>query len=265
MLGSLAELYMQGAEVDWEGFDTDYSRQRLQLPTYPFERQSYWFQPLSKASDEDNYKDALYEVEWQLQPREQVEIAHQQEGSSDNFKYNVTEIEIPPTPLKKGGVYTWLIFADSNGISSALANLFEELGQKCLLVYPGEIYETCDKQKLQINPAKLADYQRLLQEVPCEKIIHLWSLDSNSTENTTIDSLHTDQHRNCGSLLYLVQALSLVNKSISPRLCLITQNAQPVEQTSNLSISQSPVIGLGSCSRYRTPRNLGWNDRFTSW
>ena len=37
MLGSLAELYMQGAEVDWEGFDTDYSRQRLQLPTYPFE------------------------------------------------------------------------------------------------------------------------------------------------------------------------------------------------------------------------------------
>ncbi|AFY58525.1 polyketide synthase family protein [Rivularia sp. PCC 7116] len=256
MLGSLAELYMQGAEVDWKGFDKDYSRHRLQLPTYPFERQSYWFQPLSKASDEDNYKDALYEVEWELKPREQLEIAYQQDRSSDNLKYNIAEIEIPPTPLKKGGLYNWLIFADSNGIGSALASLLEESGQKFLLVYPGEKYEICDEQKLQINPGKLADYQRLLQEVSCEKIINLWSLDSSSAQKTTIDSLHIDQHRNCGSLLYLVQALSLIH-NVSSRLYLITQNAQPVEETNNFAISQAPVIGLGRVVAIEHPEIWG--------
>ena len=44
LLDSLAALYVLGAEVDWEGFDRDYPRRRVSLPTYPFERKSYWLQ-----------------------------------------------------------------------------------------------------------------------------------------------------------------------------------------------------------------------------
>ncbi|MEH2078578.1 MAG: condensation domain-containing protein [Nostoc sp.] len=52
MLSSLAQLYVLGAPVNWSGFDREYQRDtrsvkpsayRLRLPTYPFERQSYWF------------------------------------------------------------------------------------------------------------------------------------------------------------------------------------------------------------------------------
>ena len=42
MLTSLAELYMHGAEVDWAGFDKDYPRRRVSLPSYPFQRKRYW-------------------------------------------------------------------------------------------------------------------------------------------------------------------------------------------------------------------------------
>ncbi|NEP72545.1 MAG: acyltransferase domain-containing protein [Okeania sp. SIO2G4] len=42
LLSSLAKLYRLGADIDWSGFDRDYQRQRLQLPTYPFQRQRYW-------------------------------------------------------------------------------------------------------------------------------------------------------------------------------------------------------------------------------
>ncbi len=41
MLLSLAQLYVRGVSVDWSAFDQDYSRCRLQLPTYPFQRQRY--------------------------------------------------------------------------------------------------------------------------------------------------------------------------------------------------------------------------------
>lgn len=42
MLESLAALYVKGADVDWSGFDRDYARRSVLLPTYPFQRKRYW-------------------------------------------------------------------------------------------------------------------------------------------------------------------------------------------------------------------------------
>jgi acyl transferase domain-containing protein/acyl carrier protein len=39
---SLSRLYLDGIAIDWQGFDRPYSRQKLSLPTYPFQRRSYW-------------------------------------------------------------------------------------------------------------------------------------------------------------------------------------------------------------------------------
>jgi 8-amino-7-oxononanoate synthase len=43
MLQSLGALYLQNAEVDWAKFDQDYTRQWVNLPTYPFQRERYWW------------------------------------------------------------------------------------------------------------------------------------------------------------------------------------------------------------------------------
>ena len=43
LLDSFGELYLKGVIIDWEGFEQDYlPRRKLELPTYPFQRQSYW-------------------------------------------------------------------------------------------------------------------------------------------------------------------------------------------------------------------------------
>lgn len=42
MLTSLGMLYTQGSQVDWPGFEKDYHRRKLVLPTYPFQRQRFW-------------------------------------------------------------------------------------------------------------------------------------------------------------------------------------------------------------------------------
>lgn len=42
MLDSLGQLFIKGVKVDWMGFDQPYLRQRLRLPTYPFQRSRYW-------------------------------------------------------------------------------------------------------------------------------------------------------------------------------------------------------------------------------
>jgi len=44
LLQTLGSLYVHGVEVDWFGFDQDYLRSRVPLPTYPFQRQRFWFE-----------------------------------------------------------------------------------------------------------------------------------------------------------------------------------------------------------------------------
>ena len=42
LLTSLAKLYVGGMTIDWNGFDRDYMRSRVDLPTYPFQRERFW-------------------------------------------------------------------------------------------------------------------------------------------------------------------------------------------------------------------------------
>ena len=44
VLSSLGQLYVKGVKIDWSGFDSDYSRQKVALPTYPFQRERYWIE-----------------------------------------------------------------------------------------------------------------------------------------------------------------------------------------------------------------------------
>jgi acyl transferase domain-containing protein len=45
LLESVGALYVNGTSVDWKGFDEGYDRNRLVLPTYPFERRRCWLDP----------------------------------------------------------------------------------------------------------------------------------------------------------------------------------------------------------------------------
>jgi acyl transferase domain-containing protein/acyl carrier protein len=69
MLESLAALYERGAMVDWSGFDREYRRCKVALPTYPFQRQRYWLQPREDVPPE-LVTDLLYRLEWRPKPLE---------------------------------------------------------------------------------------------------------------------------------------------------------------------------------------------------
>ncbi|MEH1834782.1 MAG: amino acid adenylation domain-containing protein, partial [Nostoc sp.] len=56
MLESLSALYISGVKIDWLGFDRDYSRRILSLPTYSFQRKRYWIQDQSTISNQKPMK-----------------------------------------------------------------------------------------------------------------------------------------------------------------------------------------------------------------
>lgn len=50
LLNTLGQLWLSGVQIDWSGFYAYEKRSRLPLPTYPFERQSYWISPTKQTS-----------------------------------------------------------------------------------------------------------------------------------------------------------------------------------------------------------------------
>jgi acyl transferase domain-containing protein/acyl carrier protein len=295
MLQSLAELYVRGVKVDWLGFDRDYGRRRVVLPTYPFQRQRYWvetadnghspaespaklptpivnllhrgdteqlaqhLESAAELSPEEvkflpklleilvqqhqqqqkaaSLSDWLYQVSWQPQPRQETELSFSQAGS-------------------------WLILADRGGVGQALANLLEERGQTCLLVYVGDTYQAKESGSWSLNPSNPTDCERLLQEVvatskpPLKGVIHLWSLEAAFAPELTVPQLERVQVLGCGSALHLVQALAKHYQQAVPRLWLVTRGAVPVD-SSLPGVAQSSLWGLGKVIALEQPQLWG--------
>jgi acyl transferase domain-containing protein len=62
MLSSLGQLWINGIEPDWTEFYSKETRLRLALPTYPFERKSYWIAPPTNAMEAVKTSAASQEV-----------------------------------------------------------------------------------------------------------------------------------------------------------------------------------------------------------
>lgn len=60
MLRSLSSLYSKGVSISWEIFDKAYSRRKVLLPNYPWQRQRYWASSNSLSSHQKLVKNELH-------------------------------------------------------------------------------------------------------------------------------------------------------------------------------------------------------------
>ena len=130
LLESLGTLYVHGAKVDWLAFDLDYSRQRLQLPTYPWQRKRHWFETNrngqekvesfspNKSLNNADFKQLvkqlemtaeLSQAELNLLPRlfELLEKQHQQTKTEE--KTNITLQQLSLKSLTAEDIQAWLV------------------------------------------------------------------------------------------------------------------------------------------------------------
>jgi thioester reductase-like protein len=188
--------------VDWSAFDRGYPRHRLQLPTYPFQRQRYWadipengHQKTASLSQENaqtplvnlllkgdtkqlaqhlETTGKLSDDEVKLLPKllELLVKQNQQQLTAASIKDWLYEVEWQSkqrqlTSKEKNGFHkpsSWLIFADLGGVGQTLAKLLQERGHNCILVYAGDAYQSKEAGTWSINPSNSADFDRLFPE-----------------------------------------------------------------------------------------------------
>jgi acyl transferase domain-containing protein len=51
-MSAVGKLWLAGVEIEWSGFYAHERRQRIPLPTYPFERKRYWIERPVAATDQ---------------------------------------------------------------------------------------------------------------------------------------------------------------------------------------------------------------------
>ncbi|QQS42022.1 MAG: amino acid adenylation domain-containing protein [Acidobacteriota bacterium] len=54
LLNAVGRLWVEGVDIDWEGYYGNERRAKVSLPTYPFERESYWVEPGSGEASENS-------------------------------------------------------------------------------------------------------------------------------------------------------------------------------------------------------------------
>jgi len=294
MLQSLSELYVQGVDVDWDAFDSDYSRQRLPLPTYPFQRRRYWVSTAAAKKQSSTAieapiaerflpADVLRVVqqleesgqfsadELKLLPRlldalhdQHAEQTAQQEASDLLYEIAWRSKPRQAQPKFNEQPCLWLILADTGGVGAALAARLEAQGQQhSVLVYAADDSGVGGAGE-RLDPANRDDFERLLRDTlrayrqPLRGVIHLWGLDATPASGLDCGALQRIQLRSCVAGLHLLQALLKHGSLAQTRLWFVTRNATPIESDPNsYRLALTPLWGFGRVIALEHPQLWG--------
>ncbi len=243
LLMALGKLWLAGVTLHWSGFYAQERRQRVSLPTYPFERQRYWIEPkkrkqaLTRATTHVDFVDEELErmpdmADWFYLP---------------SWKRSMAEL---PFAAGKGGddKRCWLLLLDECGIGEQVAEQLVCHGQEVITVLPGASFSRLSEHAYLVNPTARTDYESVLRalqkqgKIP-QHVVHLWSVSRETTGHYAADNnLSATLARGFYSLLALTQAVGDMELAAC-QLAVVSNNVQDVTGNEQLCPEKATVLG----------------------
>ena len=230
ILQSLASLYVSRVAINWQNVARGNSVQKIALPTYPFQRQSYWLtQAVNNNSKLEVYLPSdrqsrsqldYYQVEWQMC------------------------LEELNSKLQLDRDRTWLIIGE-DALSRQLEAQLERQQQPCLVVSDC----AASRRHRQIDSNNLT---KIFSQYQIDRIIYLAGLDNPTVDPAGIENY---QQQHCRNVLTLIQAL--VKNSLAVPVWLATRGNQLDANLSASAIASSCLWGLGKAIAIEHPECWG--------
>jgi thioesterase domain-containing protein/NAD(P)-dependent dehydrogenase (short-subunit alcohol dehydrogenase family)/acyl carrier protein len=157
MLTALGNMWVHGAEIDWQAFHAHEKLRRIPLPTYPFQRKSYWIGPKLGTNW---LPDSIGKVD-------------------DWFSRVVWKSTPLPAPSSTPG--TWLVLCDSSPESEKIVAEFRGQKAEVVTVVPGAAFQVTGETSYAMNLSSENNYRLLFDQLAQRKqvprhIVHLWGL-----------------------------------------------------------------------------------------
>jgi acyl transferase domain-containing protein/acyl carrier protein len=247
LLNNIAQLWLNGQEIDWAAFYRDEKRQRVPLPTYPFERKRYWLEGnldqldlgkevkrpgLSKRSDIARW---FYIPSWKQVPPPGISPPKSSETRNQPGQLN------------------WLLLMDEDTFGTRLLERLQHPGgtgndrAAFTVVQIGEKFSATGNEGYTINPRQADHYRALMAELKKQgkipnRVIHLWNL-TTGKPGPGLQWNEAIEDRGFYSLIYLAQAIGREDITGDIYITVVTNNMQEVTGEEDLHPQKAVVLG----------------------
>ncbi|HRP57720.1 hypothetical protein, partial [Agriterribacter sp.] len=196
---TLGHCWLSGIDINWKQFYEQESRNKVALPTYPFEKERYWMDATWKPGNGKGTHEVterrprFYTTHWQMS-------RHPSESYFDN---------IAPAG------FSYIVFGHPCEFYDALVNNLRSSGKKVIEVVKSDEFTANDELVFGIDPSNPDHYKKLFKclqssSLTFETILHLFNFKERSFTfegNIKERSLNDELHYAFFSLLYIVRAL----------------------------------------------------------
>ncbi len=225
MYAAAGRLWVAGIGLDAESFGAP--GRRVPLPTYPWERKYCWIKPDATTGD---FYEAATGVETGPRPL-------------DEWFAVPAWRQLPPGRATQT-LSRCLLFADEAG--DALAMALKAAGVRVLRVRSAKQYKK-GKEVYRIRPGVREDYDALLADLTAanalpDRVVHAWTLSGSPARDP--EAAWRAQDRGFFSLLYLVQALAVVQPENGVRLEVLTAGTLDVTGADLIRPEHATVAGI---------------------
>jgi acyl transferase domain-containing protein len=259
---TLGALWMGGVRIDWEAVHACEERQRVPLPTYPFDRQRFWLGPIeeftagtvpaapgatseaaSAASDIAGVADVVV-----LPPNfapvttKPAAVARIEDLFSVPVWRADDDSASAAAPVVDGA---WLVFADRGSFGDAVATRIREAGGDAVVVHAAAGF-TDDGDRFTLRPAEGEDYEAMVGalrqagRIPA-RVVHCWSMDEPAGSLDAVGAFDDAQRRGFYSVGYLARALGSRGGAAHVQIGIVTDRLQRVTGGETLRPLQAPV------------------------
>jgi acyl transferase domain-containing protein len=241
----IGDMWLYGLKIRWQDCYAGRKRQRIPLPTYPFERRDY---SLSGEA---------------MKPG----AGASSKTTSLGRKANMDEWFYVPSWIRSGlpanqtGTpavsYNWLVFMDDLGLGDRLVKHLEQGGMNVIAVKKGQTFLKKNKKAFEINPKNHGDYYSLMAElindknVPA-KIAHLWCVTgkqniehgiSGAPAKPLIETIDNELGNGFYSLFNLARAIGNHSLTTNMEIEVVTDNMLEITGEETINPEKSTVLG----------------------
>lgn len=234
ILNKIGQLWLYGIEIDWKLLHAGHQRNRISLPTYPFQRKHYPVRgdvrkfTAQRLADETELVKKTNPADWFYAPiwEQSVMVDRPQSKQGDQ----------------------WLVFAGNNSISRTFYEQLQKSGISVNVVFSGAQYENHVNGVYTINPQNEEEYAKLFEELYAkgefpQTIIHLWGISERDDKQNELDYLDESQIVGLHSMLGIAKAYGLLGIDSSIEFKMITNNMQRVTGDEAIIPQKATILG----------------------
>ena len=221
-LQTLGRLWATGIEVDWSQIWGEARRRRVPLPTYPFQRQTFFIAPAEGA------RPAAEEPPMRLEDVADWGFAPAWVPRSAPALVDVTH------DLAEAERHVWLVFCDKAGLAMRCVERLRAVGHTVIEVRAGDNFVQTGEMTYTLAPERGREGYELLfaslvqRGIAPDRIAHFWLVTREEEFRPGSSFFHRNIEQGFYSLLFLAQAISEENLPAPIQITVATSGAAQV-------------------------------------